>query len=360
MVNFEDLSFKRISVHTILKKDPDEEFANVLLNMNLVVIDESASDIIKRRLNDAAHKTAKAFELYISDTLESGFFGYSREFPINADSEFVRSSGKIAQLLANATKSSAISGGYLIIIDGYTSSGHQVAVVIKAELHEAFVLNGNSLNILRNIFLSPTQRFLKFGVIFERRADQIEEKHVEMGYPNDQFGCLLYDDQFRTDSIAAEYFFKDFLGFSTEFNPKIQTKRFYEATQKYIANSFETNERKMDLATALNSSMKNTNELEFSPNEFAMSYFTNEEMIENYANEIAIHLPENIEKDITLINRKLNSKKLSFPNHIVLSGPESAFEDNVIIINDNEELKNLNVSQDSYTIVKVKGKPFRV
>jgi hypothetical protein len=62
---------------------------------------------------------------------------------------------------------------------------------------------------------------------------------------------LLLDNQFRIDSKPAEYFYKDFLGFSVENNPKIQSKRFYEATENFIMNSIDSLDQKNTMLDAL-------------------------------------------------------------------------------------------------------------
>ena len=69
--------------------------------------------------------------------------------------------------------------------------------------------------------------------------------------PNDLLIAYLFDDQFRADSKPAEYFYKEFLGFSVDQNSKIQSSRFFEKTAGFIKDNFENYELQNNLLKAL-------------------------------------------------------------------------------------------------------------
>jgi len=135
-------------------------------------------------------------------------------------------------LLARAQTKQSIPGGYLIVMDcSDATSDYFACIVIKAEPHEALQLaridGRDQLAVLDKVFLSPSQKFFKIGIIYQRS----DEENVDL---NHQYGTLLFDDQFRPDGQPAEYFYKDFLGFSANRNNKIQSKRFYHKTESFI------------------------------------------------------------------------------------------------------------------------------
>jgi hypothetical protein len=94
------------------------------------------------------------------------------------------------------------------------------------------------------------------------------------------------------------------------------------------------------------------------PSEFAELYFQDQELIDTYQEDVIQYLPEEIEKNESLIKSKLKNKKVLFPNKIILSGPADSLDANVQVISSNEDLKKMNAEQDSYTIIRIKGKPW--
>lgn len=358
MINFFDVNFDRIIVHKIIPKTPDTDAGNVLRSETLVDVPIGTLQTIQDRLYDAS-MSQKYFQLAIEDSTESGFYGISKNLHGYNDEMFIRNTGDIAELLAQSLKTSSISGGYLVLLQGMTDrTNKKVIVAIKAEMHNAMSMNNNTIKLIQDVFLSPSKKFLKFGLLFEYNAPQKEE-FEEMEYPNNTWGAFIFDQQFKPNSSLAEYFYRDFLGFTTEFNGKIQSHRFYKDTEKFILDNIIDLNDKTDMLKLLDYEFtQNNQEIDLSPKEFADSYIHDEKLNQDYKDDVSEYLPPVIEKDSTLIRNPLFNKKVFFPNGIKVTGSKDAIEANVEIIQTQEQLSELSTLQEGYTIVKIKGKPY--
>ncbi|MFP4369956.1 MAG: nucleoid-associated protein [Candidatus Kapaibacterium sp.] len=346
-----------MAIHEIIAKQGSQEHAVASVDDKLLQLEESVNNIIKNRFSKAASKTNKFFEMDIEKSNGSCFFTLVHKMKHMSDVDFIKASGELAYLLAESQTRNSIPGGYLLVIEAQTRDHRQVYIAVKCELHEALryeIRDGNSqIRLLDDVFLSPSQKLYKIGIIYER-----EEQEPGKTFPNKEFGAYLFDQQFNPDSEPASYFFKDFLGFSYEGNSKIQSKRYYENTENFIKSNLENYEDKLSMLDLLRHQFREEEDTKIEPMDFAASYLQEPDMIERYANEVASYLPQNIHKDGTLLEHRLKWKKLNFPNKIVLSGPENTFEFGVEIIKDKEELDKIDLSNSAYTLIKISGKPF--
>lgn len=359
MINFFDLNIKRTAVHRLIAKEPGQPYAQIIESENLLNLDENVAYTILERLSNASEKKNKTFNLSIADTADSSFFGFAKEFSVLNDQSFLSHSVKISQKLAIAQTSARLPGGYVIVIDAEkNNSKNRVAIVIKAELHDALIFYQDSLRLLEDVFLSPSQKLFKFGVLHEYDEHEKVELHVNLEYPNDSWGGMLYDEQFRVESKPAEYFYKDFLGFGTERNGEIQSKRFYDKTENFIKNYYEDYVEKKEMLSKLNDTFTKEESQELSANEFSNKLIGSDELKKQYDNEVSSKMPEIIKKNPSLIRNSLVSKRINFPGNVKITGPAENIDSNVEIIDSDEDLKNISTMSSSYTIIKIAGKPF--
>ena len=359
MINFFNLEYKRAIIHTIIAKDVATESAIAVLSDEIINLDESVNYIINERLAKAVEKKTKTFDLSIEETHSSSFFQFATELLGAEDNIFISNTKKIANLLANAQTSARHTGGYLIILEAVRNENdNKVLILIKAELQEAFLFYDNDIKLIENVFLSPAQKMFKFGMIYQREPNEIEALPEFLNEPNIEWGTLIYDEQFRVDSKPAEYFYKDFLGLTTINNAPIQTKKFFNKTEEFIKNYFNTFEAKYEVLNKLTDKLSDETLDSIVPFEIAEDLFESNEFREQYNNEVSQLLPPNIGKDNLLIKSNLNIKKLSFPNNIKISGPSDYVDVFVEVINTQEDLQKLSTDQSSYTIIKITGKPY--
>ena len=362
MINFNELTIKRMITHQIIQKCEDDMHATAILDTKLLPINPDVVKVIKSRLAKASTVKAKCFDMQIENKT-SDLFLCVKKLHIEDNNEFIKATGEIAWLLAKAQTKNSIPGGYIIIIEGETAMGNAAYIFIKAEVNEAIryeVIDDQArFDLLDDILLTPTQKLFKFGMIHERSDTDEQNPEDSDDYPNNKYGSVLYDSQFSIDSKPAEYFYKDFLGLSADKNPKIQSKRFYDATENFIKNNVIDYDDKEDMISALKQEFRDDDLAEIIPNDFAQSYFPDEDLSEQYASEVSHYLPESIVKDPTLIKAKLNKKDMSFPNKVLIQAPDKTFDHSVSIIKDINDVKDYDYKEGGYTLIKVKGKPFQ-
>lgn len=355
MINFDELTFKRAAAHQILEKVEGMETATILESNSMLQLNNKVIETMKERLKKAASQNSKSFELEVEDTLESSFYGLTKRMKNAGDEDFLSKSADIARILAESQKSSNIPGGWLIIVEATTQIGSYVYIALKAEMHEALRFESSNIEYLNDVFLSPTQKLYKAGIIYERKSEELE-------YPHSHYGCMLLDNQFRIDSKPAEYFYKDFLGFSVENNPKIQSKRFYEATENFIMNSIDNLDQKNTMLDALHAEFQidpDKETMEIDPLIFGSQNFEDTDVLESYAADVANYLPQSIYPDDTLIRGKLDWRKINFPNKVKISGPVKTFDLDIQIVDSLNELQSLDFQHPNFTIVKILGRPFQ-
>lgn len=356
MVDFSNLSVKRLIIHTINPKQNGQDSATAEYSDEISKIDDNVLAIIKVRLMDAAGRNSKAFELEIWDTSNGSFFNLSENLNSLNDDQFIRTTSDIADLLAESQRKKLIPGGYLMVMNCYDNElDLPVHIVIKAEPHEALQFSpnhGHTLNVLQKVFLSPSQKLYKIGIIYAK-------SHEESGDVNKRFGCFLYDDQFRAETHPAEYFYKDFLGFSVGENAKIQSQRFYNKTENFILSNSPNTETKSKLLLALKTEFIANENSTVNPLNFANTYIpTENDLRDNYIKDVCQELPFAIVKDSILIKNRLSKRKIDFPSNINIIGPEESFDKRVIIIDKAEEFNELDIENQEYTILKIIGRPY--
>ncbi|TAH00307.1 MAG: hypothetical protein EAZ15_09425 [Sphingobacteriales bacterium] len=356
MIDFNNLLVNRLIIHTINAKQDGQDSATVDPSNEISEIDHNVLEIIRNRLIDAAGRNSKAFELDIDNANPDSFFELSNDLADLNESEFIQRTTEITELLADSQRRVSIPGGYLLIMDCLDNdTNFPVIIVIKAEPHEAlqFSINGGhtQVNVLRKVFLSPSQKLYKIGIIYKKTEDESENV-------NEQFGSFLYDDQFRTDTHPAEYFYKDFLGLTVGNNSKIQSQRFYDKTKNFVMANVEDFEVKTSLVSALKNEFTINQNDTINPLNFANTYIpTKNGLRDLYIGDICQELPLSIVKDDSLLKTRLTKRKIDFPSNINLSGPEEGFDNRVEIINQ-DSITTLDADNPEYTIIKIMGKPY--
>jgi len=356
MVNIANLNFKRLIMHQVFRKENGQPHATVEPATKTFTIDDDAKDILRERLSNSAGKNSKAFELEVGNSSPNTFYAIANSIKGKSDAVFITKSTKITHLLAETQTSSNMPGGYLLVIEAQEKQDNRfVIIIIKAELHEAFrkekVKGETVLKVLKDIFLSPSQKLFKIGILYEK----LNPATVA---PNDTYGCFLFDDQFRRSTKPAEYFFKDFLGFDVSRNAKIQSQLFYDQTYNFIKANFTDAKQKLDLIQELRNLFSVNQETVITPAEFSNTYFAEPAIRDLYSNQVLVNFHASIVKDSTLIDYELNHKKLNFPNKIKVTGPETDFDQAVTLINTKELYKDINPESADYTILKISGQPF--
>jgi hypothetical protein len=353
MINFNTIVFKRLITHTIYAKKSGQEMAAVEFDDRVTPITPDVEDIIKERLTKACGKRSKAFNLDIADFSEGSFFDFAKQLSTADEEHFIELSRQIATLLANAQRRGNILGGYLLVIDAANTEGKPLVIVIKAEPHDV-VSNrrtgrASTLERVKQVILSPSDKLFKIAILYTR-------ENAGKVYPNNSYTGLLFDHQFRSSNKPAEYFWKDFLGFSMEEDGKVQTKRFYDAVYTFIKEQYPTDfGQQLMLIENLHTYLLQQPGSLIDATEFRDTYI---EAIhaDAFDRMISNEFPHALVKDTGLIEGKLKKRNISFSSDIHLTGPVASFDSSIILVTDPEQLRNLMLDEE-YSILVIKGKP---
>ena len=340
MRKFPDISIDRTIVHRIVRKGELTDHATIEPSENILSLSAEIKEMILKRIHAALRNDYRTFALNINDTTAHSFFAIGQALPGCTNQEFQENSVVLAENLARQQKSSSIPGGFFVLIQArYGDDGKAMAIAIKAEPHDAlrYALNDDGtsrVEMLKSVFLSPSQKLFKIGILFEHEEHTGDEI-------NDIYGCLVYDAQFRVENSPAEYFYKEFLGLSTIENAKIQSKRFYEKTQEFTQQLSNEAHDTGGIREALRLELMNPEEASISPIEFAQQHIPQEDTRTEYLRQVADFMPDSFPKDLSLINQQLKTRKIEFENRVKIVGPEDEF---------NRSVEILEQSQDHVTI----------
>ncbi len=349
------ITIHRIALHTVLVKRPEQECSDVDHDEDLLELTEAFQELLIKRLIDATGKQSKAFTVELARSEAGTFFGHCQSLKDQSREEFLATSCQLASLLASTQRRNQIPGGYFLLID-CTDRENNLGqyIVIKAEPDSGVIHSRNGkvskVDVLKQIMFSSAQKLFKIGMLFER-----SEPLNEGNDPNDQYECLLFDNQFSSDTRPAEYFYRDFLSYSIDRNAKIQTQRFSQLTEEFIFEHVKDSEVARDVLNALRVEIKSQENI-ISPMTFGQRYLATDELRDRYTSQVVNDLPSAIQKDTKLIDKKYSKRRIGFSNDIILTGPDEGFDEKVHVLEPGEEFDR---NDDRYTYIRVTGQPYK-
>jgi len=349
MRNIETLQIDRIIIHRVHKKTEEDEFGFAEYSENIFTFGELELNTLKERIASAFSKSKRFFKLEIESFENESFFGYSKSMKDCSNDLFIERSKSIADLLAKSHDRKTIPSGLLIIFDGKLLQKH-VVLVIKAEIQEAFTIkeldNQKLVELMNDLFLSPAKDFYKIGYVIEDTNDS------EL-FPNSSYSCYMYDDNFSNGKRdLAEYFYHDFLGFTTSKNDKLITKNFYSDIYNFIDNNVSLFDDRKGLKNALNTLYRENTAGVINPQEFAESHFPNE-LLRVFGSEISSKYPHSFTKDLTLIDKRLHRGQIRLIDDLKIEGPIESIDNVSIISGVNVDFERLKLQIESGEIRQI-------
>lgn len=157
------------------------------------------------------------------------------------DVDFLTNSQTFANQLVRIQANFDLAASKLIVISGRMGlAQHRYVAVIKADLQDGFADDDeNGTALLQNLFLTPTQRLFKIGLLEEVVAEPANDE----GMRNEEnFRVHLFDylvTTFETRN-AAHYFYSQFLGSDMLHSQKKITRDFFELSSKFINSCKKT------------------------------------------------------------------------------------------------------------------------
>lgn len=159
-------SINRIIAHKIIAKSRDVD-AHPVFTDNLLQYASATEEqsVLIKRINKAVNNPSKAFELAFDNVEEGSLHDImTNEGSFSSDTAFIATSKTLADMLAGAQTSLSIPSGYCIVCDGVLSNRQRFICIIKADYQEVFNIQGNTLTVISNVFLSPAREFYKIGL----------------------------------------------------------------------------------------------------------------------------------------------------------------------------------------------------
>ncbi|WGK95135.1 MULTISPECIES: nucleoid-associated protein [Flavobacterium] len=348
MIEISELEINRIVIHRVHKKTDSDEFGFAEYSENLFTFGALELETLKSRIGTAFSKAKRFFKLEIAKSDDNSFYGYSRSIK-NADNDrFLDLSKSISDLLAMSHNKKTIPAGLLLILDGFLHRKHFV-LVIKAELQEAFTIkefnNQKLIELVNDLFLSPAKDFYKIGFIIEDTNN--------LTPPNDIYSCYMYDDNFSSGKRdLAEYFYNEFLGFQTNRNDKLVTKRFKDDLFQFIETNVASFEDKRGLKNALNTLYRENTTGIINPQEFAETHFP-ENLLRLFGSEVGSNYPTSFTKDLTLVERSLTRGQIKLVDDLKIEGPLDAIDNVSISSGQNFDFERLRMQIENGEIRQV-------
>lgn len=311
MKAIDSLVFERIIIHKIHSKN-DTTAAYCDPSTSLSKLGDDIKKTLKARIVLAVKKTSRFFETSVDKSGEGSFFDMASTLHQKSDKDFITISTEIGHLAAHCHDKKSIADGLLLVID-CRIDGKICTIVIKAEFQEAFSMNGSAVSLIKDLFLSPGKELYKIGFLMLNGKDL---KNVT------SYESYVYDDQFNSKTLdIATYFGKEFLGFGTSSNAKMNTKKFYEYFNSFVDSHVEDNTSRNLLKSRLKSEYRESTEPLIAPVEFS-SLFEGK-LKEDFNTKVVSKFKGSFEKDLSLVDSSLKKDKyVVIPNEAeLLVGP---------------------------------------
>lgn len=269
--------------------------------------DTEEQRVLTGRVNKAVNNQSKSFKLAFNRMdAESVYSLVNNPAGFTQDEAFVNLSKELADMMAAAHYSISFPSGYCIVCDGTLETGQQFLCVIKADYQEVFNIQGNTLVVINNVFLSPARDFYKIGMFI---------------YDGGDITPYVYDDQFSAVKIdLTQYFYDTFLGLKTSDNDILLSKAFYTDTAKFIDNNAPYMDP-MDvngLKEALNVYFRENAHQIISANDFCENHLAGTGLAVSYTEEVVNKYPRAFTKRTELLDRRVNLQRVGLSNDATL------------------------------------------
>lgn len=351
LLDFNSLQIKRGIIHKILERKPENATSLVAETNEIISFTPRMTLMLIQRLLDAMGRKGKGFYLEIWDVAPNSFFSTCHNLNRKNDTEFIAASKHLATKLAGLQTQEVIPESYLLFVEAIDRTHHNgspMYIAIKTEPHEAFKHTGRIVEVLDGLFLSPSQKLYKIGILFE-------DDNPELAAPNNNYAGYLFDEQFGGKSSLAKYFYEKFLGFSDKHNGALQSKNFYDFTHALIMGKASLDEREK-LLDALRILFTTDVSPTVRPSDFSEHYITDSSLKAQFLIKVVNKLPGSFLKDVSLINTTLQSRKVNF-GAFSITGPDKDFASKVREIKTQKELESIDITDPTITVIVMPGKP---
>ena len=288
----------RIIAHTVIPKTSTTDAYAVHID-DVLNFRKDEEAILIKRLEESLKNSKKTFEVEFDDlSQDSIHYSLTNLVPFN-EPNFIAFTKSLATKLAEAHFRTRIPGGYCLVGEGVTNNTEYFFFIIKAELQEVFAIKGIDLQTIKDVFLSPAKDFYKVAIFIKDS--------------NNKFNPFMFDDQFSPQKKdLTDYFYSKFLGLTTDKNARLISKNFFNDTKDFIETNVTNAKDRLGLLKALTVLYREDATGIISPQDFSDKYFEND-LKNKYDQVIKTMYPHSFTKDISLIENRLDLKRISIP-----------------------------------------------
>lgn len=358
---FEGLLIDRLIVHRVFSRSPDKQFRPPKCGTALIILDD-ARNALQKRITEALGSRSHGTEMSIENTDVNSFFQNGAGMLRSDEPTFINLSKQLADALGRAQLLTNAPGGILAIIRGRVGNdGRPFLAAIKAETQDGFRAEEQgeavTMQYIRDLLLTPTQRLYKIGVLIETSNDEPGSE----GYNPANYRVFLFDHLMTSTETrnAASYFFSSFLGLSMQASSKKLTRDFFEWTKEYINTASPDMEVRVEMQEALQAELR-SNQTLVSTYEFAERHLP-QQLRQDYLQLMQSKgFPQNsVVKDTHYIQTKLRSRRKVFlSSGVQLSAPPDSFASLVHQVKPTEDMESI-FSDPDYTVFRIKGTVLR-
>lgn len=356
---FEGLFIDKLIVHRVFPRAPDKVYQVPRLGSGLISLDNEARQALQKRITEALGHRSHGTEMTIENTAAGSYFQTGARMLRAKDLDYIAASALLADGLGRAQMLTNAPGGILGILRGRVGNdARPFLAAIKAETQDGFhaAEEGRAVTIqyIRDLLLTPTQRLYKIGVLVEVTNDAAGEA----GFNAENYRAFLFDHLMTATETrsAAGYFYQAFLGFSLQASAKKLTRDFFEWTRAYINTASPDMGVRIEMQEALRTELRSADAM-INAHEFARKHLQ-EPLRQPYLEMMqAKGFPQNaVVKDTVYIQTKLRGRrKIYLTSGVQLSAPPEEFASLVHHVKEGDDVAAMLADSES-TLFQIKGK----
>lgn len=268
MAILSNLRIQVLALHQITKETVEADATAVFTNELIPVNDAIEAELV-RRLSESLGTGSNAVQMEVDP--EEGESAYPQLIEIldSDDQEIIfEKSKELVSLLADYSRHRLILGGPVFVLKGLTSNQDKPFVaVIKAEYSSGFQIKGlNTVELIRNIFLTPNQKLFKIGFItLSNPSLELPDRLLQ-----DNLISIVFDVNtgHRNNANLATYFYKKFLGLKFRETDEVFTKDFFVRSKNFFIKKIDDPSLRFEHINRLYTYLTSSRRVQININEF--------------------------------------------------------------------------------------------
>lgn len=349
-----NLQIEDIISHRVFARDATKVPRDPVLTNKLMQIPREGLDALQQRMTSALGSRSHGIEMSIEKTDAESFFQLAADAISQGKAHFIAATRTMATKLATAQSNTSGLSGVLIVLRGRIGrQPTRFLAVIKAEVHDGFGAGDTdetvSMNYLKSLMLTPTQRLYKVGLLIELKSGPAlaPGSYVSTGYRAFLFDHLITATETRS---AAAYFYAHFLGMGIQKSSKKLTQDFFEHSETFIKTSSLSDDEKWELREALRVDLRSASAI-INAADFAAEHIQDETVRQSYCDYLENQgFPKAaVAKDVAYVKSRLRRpRRWAFTSGVKLLIPADA-DPRIVTVKKQTETETTVVIGGSFT-----------